>query len=166
MLAWQWIEWFCSSRQLLGFKIRYSFINPLIVLFSWKSQSTTSPWSRVTLTLPACKDSVKIDGKWASQWCDWQKDVIKRATKATLKYAKAIFAQYCCTALNLSQRGFVNLLWHVVSYKTTLLHLSFSLAPSVTAAWHCLPIQLLDGRDSTKTRVTTMSQIVSCRSML
>lgn len=50
-------------------------------------------------------------------------------------------------------------------YTAILLHLSFLLAPTVTAAWHCLPIQLSDGRDSIKSRVITMRG-VSCRSML
>lgn len=39
-------------------------------------------------------------------------------------------------------------------YKATLLHLSF--LPAVTSARHRLPIQLLDDRDSTKTRVITL----------
>lgn len=41
-------------------------------------------------------------------------------------------------------------------YKATLRHLSSLPAPAVTEAWHCLPIQLSDDRDSTKTRVITL----------
>lgn len=41
-------------------------------------------------------------------------------------------------------------------YKATLLHLSSFPAPAVTAAWYCLPIQLSDDWDSTKTRLITL----------
>lgn len=41
-------------------------------------------------------------------------------------------------------------------HKATLLHLSSLPAPAVTAARYCLPIQLSDDKDSTKTRVITL----------
>lgn len=40
-------------------------------------------------------------------------------------------------------------------YKATLLHLSSFPGPAVTAACHCLPIQLLDDRGIAKTRIIT-----------